>query len=98
MSKIGEIKDEGKCLLYDPYTSQFFYMTMDEAKDHINRNPEIYTGDLVSSIVTLENNDMQPCVTMQIKDDYELPAFLYTKTVIPDPFEPDYFDSKKIIF
>lgn len=22
----------------------------------------------------------------------------YTKTVIPDPFEPDYFDSKKIIF
>lgn len=22
----------------------------------------------------------------------------YTKTIIPDPFEPDYFDSKKIIF
>lgn len=22
----------------------------------------------------------------------------YTKTIIPDPFEPDYFDSKKVIF
>lgn len=98
MSKIGEIKDEGKCLLYDPYNGQFFYMTMDEAQNHVNRNPEIYTGQFVSNIVTLENNDMQPCVTMQIKENYELPAFLYTKTVIPDPFEPDYFDSKKIIF
>ena len=25
-------------------------------------------------------------------------ALPYTKTIIPDPFEPDYFDSKKIIF
>lgn len=65
---MSEVKEEGKCLLYDPYNGQFFYMTMDEAKDHINRNPDIYTGDLVSSIVE-SIKGKKPCVIMQIKED-----------------------------
>lgn len=67
---MSEIKDEGKCLLYDPYTSKFFYMAMDEAQVHVNSNPEIYTGDFVSSIVQSKNNDIScPCLIMQIKED-----------------------------
>lgn len=69
MSKIIDTAKEEKCLFYDPYTNQYFYLTIDEAKLHVYRNPETYTGQFVSSIVTLENNDMQPCVTMQIKED-----------------------------
>ena len=65
---MSKIKDEGKCLLYDPYTSQYFYMTVDEAQERVNRNPEIYTGQLVSSIARSKNNDMTPCAIMQIKE------------------------------
>lgn len=80
MSNNMNENEENKCLVYDPYKGQFFYMTVDEAKDHVYRNPEIYTGDLVSSIVE-SIKGKKPCVIMQIKEDFELEQDIFESEV-----------------
>lgn len=65
-------KEEDKSLFYDPFAGHFNYLTMDEAQHFVNCNPELYTGDFVASIVShimpSENNDMRPCLIMQVRE------------------------------
>ena len=55
---------EERLLFYDPDTEQCFYLTMDDAMDHVNRNCDHYTGKFVCGM-----HEMDPCLVMETKGE-----------------------------
>lgn len=57
-------KVEERQLFYDPDVEQCFYLTMSEAKDHVNRNHDHYTGRFICGM-----HEMNPCLVMELKGE-----------------------------
>lgn len=54
---------EDTCLFYDPHKGQIFYLTIDEARRHVNYNRDIYTGRFIP-----DTHYSKPCLIMEIKE------------------------------
>lgn len=58
-------KDEN--LVYDPYTKQYFYLSIEKLYERMHRLNDVYSG----KVIPILTEDGRPCLELKLKEEEE---------------------------